>query len=64
VYKRQYIGSSQPRAYGFVEMSLKSDGDRAIRDLNGKILNNLAMMVVESRALSIISVSHRYRKRN
>ena len=32
----KYIGSSQPRGYGYVEMASKSEGAAAIANLEGK----------------------------
>jgi RNA recognition motif-containing protein len=48
----KYIGSGQPRAYGYVEMSLKSEGTTAIASLQGKRLRNRAVKVVEALPLS------------
>jgi RNA recognition motif-containing protein len=48
----KYIGSGQPRCYGFVEMTLKTEGTAAITNLNGKILRNRVVDVVEALPLS------------
>jgi RNA recognition motif-containing protein len=48
----KYIGSGQPRCYGFVEMTLKSEGTAAIASLNGKKLRNRVVDVVEALPLS------------
>jgi RNA recognition motif-containing protein len=48
----KYIGSGQPRGYGYVEMSLKSEGTIAIAKLSGKILKDRAVEVVEALPLS------------
>ena len=48
----KYIGSGQPRCYGFVEMTLKSEGTTAIASLNGKKLGNRIVDVVEALPLS------------
>ena len=48
----KYIGSGQPRCYGFVEMTLKSEGTLAISNLNGKKLRNRVVDVVEALPLS------------
>jgi RNA recognition motif-containing protein len=48
----KYIGSGQPRGYGYVEMVLKSAGASAIVDLNGKKLRDMVMSVVEALPLS------------
>jgi RNA recognition motif-containing protein len=48
----KYIGSGQPRGYGYVEMSLKSEGTAAIANLSGKKLKDRAVEVVEALPLS------------
>jgi RNA recognition motif-containing protein len=48
----KYIGSGQPRGYGYVEMTLKSEGTTAIANLTGKILKERAVEVVEALPLS------------
>jgi len=48
----KYIGSGQPRGYGYVEMSLKSEGATAIANLTGKKLKDRAVEVVEALPLS------------
>lgn len=48
----KYIGSGQPRAYGYVEMSSKSEGVTAIANLEGKLLKNRVVNVVEALPLS------------
>ena len=48
----KYIGSGQLRGYGFVEMASKSEGEAAIKALNGKILKDRAVYVVEALPLS------------
>ncbi len=48
----KYIGSGQPRGYGYVEMALKSEGATAIANLEGKKLRNRAVNVVEALPLS------------
>jgi RNA recognition motif-containing protein len=48
----KYIGSGQPRGYGYVEMSLKSEGTAAIANLQGKKLKNRVVEVVEALPLS------------
>jgi RNA recognition motif-containing protein len=48
----KYIGSGQTRAYGYVEMSLKSEGTAAVAGLRGRILKNRAIDVVEALPLS------------
>jgi RNA recognition motif-containing protein len=48
----KYIGSGQPRCYGYVEMSLKSEGTIAINNLNGKKVHDRVVDVVEALPLS------------
>jgi len=48
----KYIGSGQPRGYGYVEMASKSEGATAIANLEGKKLRNRIVNVVESLPLS------------
>jgi RNA recognition motif-containing protein len=59
----KYIGSGQPRSYGYVEMASKSAGATAIANLKGKKLRNHIVNVVEALPLSdrsgIISLNTR-----
>ena len=48
----KYIGSGQPRGYGFVEMTSKSEGTTAIGNLTGKTLRGRVIDVVEALPLS------------
>jgi len=48
----KYIGSGQPRGYGFVEMASKSEGATAIANLEGKKLRKRIVNVVEALPLS------------
>jgi RNA recognition motif-containing protein len=48
----KYIGSGQPRGYGYVEMTSKSAGTTAIASLKGKILKDHVVDVVEALPLS------------
>lgn len=48
----KYIGSGQPRCYGYVEMTLKSDGATAVTSLNGKKVKDHIVEVVEALPLS------------
>jgi cold-inducible RNA-binding protein len=48
----KYIGSGQQRRYGYVEMALKSEGETAIADLQGKRLRNLNVNVIKAHPLS------------
>ncbi|RLC62805.1 MAG: RNA-binding protein [Chloroflexi bacterium] len=48
----KYIGSGQPRGYGFVEMTSKSEGTTAISNLVGKKLKGRVIDVVEALPLS------------
>lgn len=48
----RYVGSGQPRGYGFVEMTSKSQGEAAIAGLNGKMLKNRVIDVIGALPLS------------
>jgi len=48
----KYIGSGQPRGYGYVEMTSKSEGAAAIANLEGKKMRNRVINVVEALPLS------------
>ncbi|TET13244.1 MAG: RNA-binding protein [Dehalococcoidia bacterium] len=48
----KYIGSGQPRGYGFVETASKSEGEAAIASLKGKRLRGRVIDVVEALPLS------------
>ena len=48
----KYIGSGQPRGYGYVEMASKSEGATAISNLEGKKLRDRVVNVVEALPLS------------
>jgi len=48
----KYIGSGQPRGYGYVEMASKSEGTIAIANIEGKKLRNRVVNVVEALPLS------------
>ena len=48
----EYIGSGQPKGYGFVEMQSHSEGEVAILHLNGKTLMNRVVDVIEALPLS------------
>jgi RNA recognition motif-containing protein len=48
----KYIGSGQPRGYGYVEMSQKSEAAIAIANMQGKKLKNRVVKVVEALPLS------------
>jgi RNA recognition motif-containing protein len=52
VMNDRYIGSGQPRGYGYVEMSSKSEGASAIASLKGKKLRDMVMSIVEALPLS------------
>jgi cold-inducible RNA-binding protein len=51
----KYIGSGQPRGYGYVEMASKSEGATAIANLEGKRLRNRVVNIVEALPLLIKS---------
>ncbi len=48
----KYIGSGQPRAYGYVEMASKLEGTAAIASLGGRTLRDRIVSVVEALPLS------------
>jgi len=48
----KYIGSGQPRGYGYVEMASKSEGVTAIANLEGKKLRDRVVTVVAALPLS------------
>jgi RNA recognition motif-containing protein len=59
-----YIGSGQPKGYGFVEMPSKSQGEAAIVGLNGKTLKNRAIDVIGALPLSDRIANNPYGKRS
>ena len=48
----RYIGSGQPRGYGFVEMPSQSEGKAAITALHDKTLRHMMINVIEALPLS------------
>jgi len=48
----KYIGSKQPRGYGYVSMAVRTQGEAAIIGLNGKMLQNHMLNVLEALPLS------------
>jgi RNA recognition motif-containing protein len=48
----KYIGSGQPRGYGFVEMASQSEGKAAITSLKGKTIRGRVIDVIEALPLS------------
>ena len=48
----KHIGSGQSRGYGFVEMSLQSEGQNAITALNGKTIKHRMVNVIHALSLS------------
>jgi RNA recognition motif-containing protein len=48
----KYIGSGQPRGYGFVEMPSYSQGQAAVTGLNGTTLRNRMLDVIQALPLS------------
>ena len=52
VMNDKYIGSGQPRGYGYVEMASKSEGAAAIAHLEGGKMRNRVINVVEALPLS------------
>lgn len=47
-----YIGSGQPRSYGYVQMPLKADGVHAIASLEGTMMGGRAISIVEALPLA------------
>jgi cold-inducible RNA-binding protein len=52
IMNNKYIGSGQPRGYGYVEMASKAEGEAAIANLEGKKLRDHVVNVVEALPLS------------
>jgi len=52
VMNDRYIGSGQPRGYGFVEMASKSEAEAAVASIKGKIIRGQMIEVVEALPLS------------
>jgi RNA recognition motif-containing protein len=52
VMNDRYIGSGQPRAYGYVQMVSKEQGTTAIANMEGKTLNDRVIKVVEALPLT------------
>ena len=48
----KYIGSGQPKGYGYVEMTSRSEGVTAIANLEGKTMRNRIIHIVEALPLS------------
>lgn len=48
----KYIGSGQPKGYGYVQMASKSEGQAAVIDLQEKSLKGQVIKVVEALPLS------------
>ena len=48
----KYIGSGQPRSYGYVEMASKSEGTAAIAGLAGRTFKDQIISVVEALPLT------------
>ena len=44
----KYIGSGQPRVYGYVEMASKSEGSAAVAGLPGAVVNDRKIQVIEA----------------
>lgn len=53
----KYIGSRQPNGYGFVSMAIRAQGEAAIIGLNGKMLQDHLINVIEALPLSRIDSS-------
>ncbi len=52
IMDHKYIGSGQPRGYGFVKMPSVSEGKTAIAALNGKLFRHMTINVIEALPLS------------
>src|SRR3990167_3839082 len=52
IFSDRYIGSGQPKGYGYVEMVSKSEGDAAIASLNGKSMKGRMIEVIGALPLS------------
>jgi RNA recognition motif-containing protein len=48
----KYIGSGQPRRYGYVEMPSRDEGETAIAALNGKLVQRMPLQVIRALPLS------------
>jgi RNA recognition motif-containing protein len=48
----RYIGSGQPRCYGYVEMASKDEGTAAIASLEGKQLRDRTVNLIEALPLT------------
>ncbi len=59
----KYIGSGQPRGYGFVEMVSKDEAESAVNTLNGKILCGRVIEVITALPLSDKRSSESSRKK-
>jgi RNA recognition motif-containing protein len=61
-----YIGSRQARAYAYVEMALKAQGEAAVHGLDGKMLGDRPVSVVEALPLSHVkdAACHHSKYRN
>lgn len=54
----KYIGSGQPRGYGYVRMASRDEGAAAIATLEGKTLRDRVINVVEALPLSNKEISY------
>ncbi len=52
IMNNKYIGSGQSKGYGFVEMPSQPEGQAAITTLNGKILRQRMIDVIQALPLS------------
>ena len=64
----KYIGSRQSRAYGFVAMAVRAQGEAAIIGLNGRMWRDHTVNVLEAMTLSSgtssVTPKHNYRQRS
>ena len=59
----KYIGSGQPRGYGYVQMPSKSQGQTAVISLKDKILRGQSIRVVEALPLSDNGLARPFQRR-
>ncbi|MFC2035602.1 RNA recognition motif domain-containing protein [Chloroflexota bacterium] len=52
IMNNHYIGSGQPRGYGFVEMLSRSEGQAAVTSLHGTTLRHRMIDVIQALPLS------------
>jgi RNA recognition motif-containing protein len=60
----RYIGSGQPRGYGYVQMASKTEGVTAIARLEGKKLRDRVINIVEALPLTCKTGEEIYSSKN